>query len=178
MSWRDVVKGRAAAGRVLAAIAIATVTAGCLRPMYAPSTTATPSVQTRLAGVIVDPLPERLGHYLVQELRYELDGSGTTSQPKYRLTLKVNERVQAAIVNSETGRATSATLAVDAAFTLTPVDGGAVILGGTAFASASYERTQQRFAAIRAARDAEIRIAKTLAEQIKTRIAAHFASQG
>jgi hypothetical protein len=71
-----------------------------------------------------------------------------------------------------------ATLVVDATFTLTPIDGGETIVAGTAFASASYDRTQQRYAAIRAARDAEIRIARTLAEQIKTRIAAHFATQG
>jgi LPS-assembly lipoprotein len=178
MSWHEVMDRRVMAGRLLAVIVVAFTTAGCLRPMYAPSATATPAVQTRLAAVAVEPLPERLGHYLVQELRYELDGSGETTQPKYRLTLTANERLQAAIVNSQTGRATSATLAVDATFTLTSIGGGETILAGTAFASASYDRTQQRYAAIRAARDAEIRIARTLAEQIKTRIAAHFASQG
>ena len=178
MSWHKVTDRRGMAGRILAVIALAFTTAGCLRPMYGPSATATPSVQTRLAGIAVEPLPERLGHYLVQELRYELDGSGGTTQPRYRLTLTANERLQAAIVNSLTGRATSATLVVDATFTLTPIDGGGTIVAGTAFASASYDRTQQRYAAIRAARDAEIRIARTLAEQIKTRIAAHFATQG
>jgi LPS-assembly lipoprotein len=178
MSWHEAKTTRATIGRLLTTVMIAFATAGCLRPMYAPSAAATPAVQTRLAGIVVEPLPERLGHYLVQEIRYELDGSGGTTQPKYRLTLTANERLQAAIVNSQTGRATSATLAVDATFTLTQIDGGVTIVSGTAFASASYDRTQQRYAAIRAARDAEIRIARTLAEQIRTRIAAHFATQG
>ncbi len=128
--------------------------------------------------MIVDPLPDRLGHYLTQELRYELDGSGGQATPKYRLTMTVNERVQSAIVNSATGRASSATVVVNATYTLTPVEGGATIVSGSAVATASYDRNQQRYAAIRAARDAEIRIARTLAEQIKTRIAAHFATQG
>lgn len=178
MSWHEVTNRRAMAGRILVVALTAFTTAGCLRPMYAPSATATPAVQARLAGIAVEPLPERLGHYIVQELRYELDGSGVTTQPKYRLTLTANERLQAAVVNSQTGRATSATLVVDSTFTLTSIEGGQTIVAGTAFASASYDRTQQRYAAIRAARDAEIRIARTLAEQIKTRIAAHFATQG
>ncbi len=38
-------------------------------------------------------------------------------------------------------------------------------------AMASYDRDAQRFANIRAARDAEIRAAKTLADQIRTRLA-------
>ena len=178
MSWLDVTLRLTMGVRIAAVVATAALTAGWLRPMYAPASSATTaSVQSRLAGVAVDPLPDRLGHYLVQELRFELDGSGTTSQPKYRLSLTAKERLQAAIVNSATGRASSATLIVEATFTLTAIDGGATLLSGTAFGSASYDRTQQRYAAIRAARDAEIRVARTLAEQIKTRVAAHFASQ-
>lgn len=178
MSWLDVTVRRTTAARIAAVVATAALTAGCLRPMYAPaSSTTTASVQSRLAAVAVEPLPDRLGHYLVQELRFELDGSGSVAQPRYRLSLTAKERVQAAVVNSATGRASSATVIVDATFTLTAIDGGATLLTGTAFGSASYDRTQQRYAAIRAARDAEIRVARALAEQIKTRVAAHFASQ-
>ena len=44
--------------------------------------------------------------------------------------------------------------------------------------TASYDRTSQRFANIRAARDAEIRDAKALADQIRTRIMAALAARG
>ena len=47
-----------------------------------------------------------------------------------------------------------------------------MITTGTATAQATYDRFNQRFATVRAARDAEIRLAKTLAEQVKTRLAA------
>jgi len=178
MSWLDTPGRPAALARIAVVVAAASLTAGCLRPMYAPASSATTaSVQSRLAGVVVEPLPERLGHYLVQELRFDLDGSGTTAQPRYRLSLTAKERLQAAVVNSATGRASSATLIVESTFTLTSIDTGATLLTGTAFGSASYDRTQQRYAAIRAARDAEIRVARNLAEQIKTRVAAYFASQ-
>ena len=50
--------------------------------------------------------------------------------------------------------------------------GRQVITQGVAFTAASYDRTSQRFADMRAARDAEIRDAKNLADQIQTRIAA------
>jgi LPS-assembly lipoprotein len=60
---------------------------------------------------------------------------------------------------------------MDADYKLMPIGGGAPITSGVAFTFASYDRTSQRFANIRAARDAEIRDAKVLAEQIKTRLA-------
>ena len=71
-----------------------------------------------------------------------------------------------------TGLAQSATITGDLTFTLTSLDDKKVISTGTATAQATYDRFNQRFATVRAARDAEIRLAKTLAEQVKTRLAA------
>lgn len=56
-------------------------------------------------------------------------------------------------------------------YSLESLDGGRVITDGVATATATYDRSVQRFASQRAARDAEIRLAKVLSEQIKTRIA-------
>jgi LPS-assembly lipoprotein len=53
-----------------------------------------------------------------------------------------------------------------------------VIYKGTAAVVASYDRTTQRFSSVRAARDAEIRDAERLADEIRTRIAAFFATRG
>ncbi len=47
---------------------------------------------------------------------------------------------------------------------------------GKATATASYDRSAQRFATVRAARDADIRLAKVLSEQIRTRLSAALAS--
>jgi LPS-assembly lipoprotein len=60
---------------------------------------------------------------------------------------------------------------VTATYTLTAIEGGAQITTGTATASASYDRTEQRYANVRAARDAEIRAVGLLADQIRTRLA-------
>ena len=50
------------------------------------------------------------------------------------------------------------------------------VVKGTTFARASYAASLQRFANIRAQRDAEDRAAKVLAEQIRTRIAGYLAT--
>lgn len=156
-------------------LAVATLgLAGCFRPLYGPTASGEP-LGVLLAGIEVAPVEsvqgqERLGHYLRSELIFDLDGSGQPSPKRYRLLLSANERVQTPIVSSITGRAESATLLGIVAYRLQTLDGQPVT-EGTAQASASYDRSVQRFASLRAARDAEIRVAKQLSEQIKVRLA-------
>ena len=56
--------------------------------------------------------------------------------------------------------------------------GGQPITKGTAMVVASYDRTSERYSNIRAARDAEIRDAKQLSDQIRLRLAAALATRG
>lgn len=156
---------------VRAAVAISTclVLAGCLKPMYGGPEGA--ALQSDLQAIAIDPIPERAGHYLANELHFLLNGTGSDVPPKYRLQIVLRERIQASLVDSVTQRATASSIVIDADYKLVPVGGGAPITSGVAFTFASYDRSSQRFANIRAARDAEIRDAKVLAEQIKTRLA-------
>jgi len=64
----------------------------------------------------------------------------------------------------------------EANYTLKTFDGTRTIASGKATASASYDRFTQRFTNVRAAREAEMRVAKLLSEQIRTRLAAALAS--
>ena len=121
-------------------------------------------------------MQDRLGHYLVEELRFGLNGSGDQTPPRFRLSMTAKEDIQSAIVNTTTGRADSATIMATVDFTLVEMASKKEIMKGRAFASASYDRSPDRFASVRAARDAEIRIAKTLAEQLRTRIGAKMAT--
>lgn len=154
---------------------LAVAVSGCLRPLYGPTASGQP-LPAAMAAVEVEPVQaaigqERLAHHLRSELVYNLDGSGQPAPKRYRLVLTTSERVQTPIVNSSTGRADSATIIVAVAYKLTAEGGVRIIAEGTAQSTASYDRTSQRFASVRAARDAEIRVAKVLAEQIKTRLA-------
>jgi LPS-assembly lipoprotein len=149
--------------------------AGCFRPLYGPSAAGAP-VQDVLATISVAPAGDRIGHYLVEELRFNLlNGRQEPVQPAYRLTLDLREQVSSAIVSSESGRASNATVTVTVNYALKKFGTDEQVLTGLAVGSASYDRSVQRFASVRAARDAEIRVARLLADQIRTRLAADLA---
>jgi LPS-assembly lipoprotein len=148
---------------------------GCLQPLYGPTASGLP-LQTVLAAVEVDPIAvpgnqQRLSHYLRSELVYDLDGSGQPQPKRYRLAVSVTTTVQSPIVDTTFGRANASTLLGEATYTLVPIAGGAPIASGRVVGSASYERSPQRFAVVRAQRDAEIRLAKLLSEQIRNKLA-------
>lgn len=164
------------AGALAAVLVLPLLLAGCFRPLNGPTASGA-SMEQALSGIVIDEVPDRLGHFLVEELRFNLDGSGIEGKPLYRLSIKTTETVQTAVVNSATGVATSAALIATASYTLKKIDTDEVVLTGTATGSASYTRNEQRFASVRAARDAQIRVASLLAEQIRTRIAARLATK-
>ena len=150
-------------------IALSLGVSGCFKPMYGGMEGAT--LRSDLSAIAIDPIPDRVGHYLANELRFALNGTGSQVTPKYKLSIQIRERVQTPLVDTISGRATAGSVIVDADYKLTAVPGGQTITQGVAFTVASYDRSSQRFANIRAAREAEIRDAKTLAEQIRTRLA-------
>jgi LPS-assembly lipoprotein len=152
----------------------------CFRPLYGPTASGERLdgvlAQIEVADIQATPNTERFSHYLRSELVYDLNGSGQAAPKRYKLALAFTERLESPVVDSATGRAQAAILTGDVNYTLTTLDGATVITSGKATASASYDRSAQRFATVRAGRDADIRLAKTLSEQIRTRLAAALAS--
>jgi len=150
---------------------------GCLQPVYGPMSAGGSSVESEMQAIAVDPISDRFGHYLGNELIFALNGTGSHVPPKYRLLLTVHESATTALIDTVSGRASAATNVVNADFKLVPYGGGEPIVKGTATVSASYDRNSQRFSNLRAARDAEIRNAKTLADQIRLRLATALAAR-
>ena len=170
MSWSRVLLGAVA-------LSLAGGLAGCFQPLY--SEAAHPGLVEDLRAIEVAPIPNRIGHYLGENLIADLNGTGqTASPPKYRLTVTISTLTQTPTVNSELNVASSATMTGDATYTLNKVDGGAVVLTNTATAAAAYDRTNQRYADMRAARDAEIRVARALSSEISLRLATALAAKG
>lgn len=169
MSW-----SRTGLGRWFAVWLVTTSLSGCFHPLY--SGGANGSVARELAAIDVAPIPDRLGYYLANELTFAFRGGGEALPSKYRLTVTLHERVQAPLVDTVSGRATAATVGVDAEYKLVALGTSDIVASGTAFVAEAYDRSNQRFANIRAARDAEIRGAKSLADQIRTRVSASFKS--
>jgi LPS-assembly lipoprotein len=174
MSWRERRTSQLLKGL---ALGLPLTLGGCLQPLYGPLAGGG-SLESELQAIAVTPIPERLGHYVENELAFAFNGTGSTTIPKYRLTVTLRERLQTPIIDTVSARATAATVVVDADYVLTPAAGGEAIAKGTAFTAASYDRTSQRISNVQAARDAETRNAKVIADQIRTRISAALASRG
>jgi LPS-assembly lipoprotein len=153
--------------------------AGCLQPLYAPAGVGFDSapLAAELQSIQVDEIPQRLGHYVRNELIFGLNGTGSQPPPRYRLMVTLRERVQTPILDTVTGRATSATVIVDAEYRLVTVPQEIELTKGVAFNVASYDRFSNRFSNVRAARDAEIRNARVIAESIRTRVATVMAAR-
>ncbi len=158
-----------------AALAAAGLAGGCLRPLYAENTASTVggSVTDALKDVEVAEIKGLLGHYLRNELVFNLDGGGDVRPAKrLRLTASVSESLEVVTVDYANGRADSAVLVARANWTVTNIATGQVVSSGNSQVRAPYERSEQRFATVRAARDAQIRAGKSLAEQIRGQLAA------
>ncbi len=173
MRSRGISSRFALAFAALASLAVA----GCIQPLYG-SLPAGGDLAGQLQAIKIAPIPDRLGHYIENNLIFGLNGTGAPVEPKYILKITVRENVQSPLIDTVTGYPSSGTIVVSADYTLTPLQGGDPIAKGTATAFASYDRNAQRFANIRASRDAEIRNARLLADQIQTNIAAAFAARG
>jgi LPS-assembly lipoprotein len=145
--------------------------AGCFRPLYGSAELTGLNTAEALADIDVKVEGERLAHYLKNEIEYQLTGGNVTPGAKrFVLEVKASERLEAVAID-RAGTADAATLLVEANYTLKEAGKPDTVTSGIARSSASYERSSQRFATVRAARDAQIRNAKLIAEQIKTRLA-------
>jgi LPS-assembly lipoprotein len=163
MSWFD-------SARAAAALAVALALGGCFQPLYGEA--AHPGLVQKMREVEVAPIPDRIGHYLGDDLIAKMNGSGETPPAKYRLTIKLTQASQTPTVDSQINTADSATVVGMVKFDLTKIEGGAVLYSGSATSAAVYDRTLQTYADLRAARDAEIRVARALADEIELRVAA------
>lgn len=162
-----------------AALMASALAGGCFQPMYAESTTSKTggSINSAFKSIDLPEIKGLTGHYLRNELAFELDGGGDPSPTKkLRFEAKLRDSVEVLTVDYQSGRADSAVLVATAEWTLKRIDSGEVVSSGTNVVRAPYDRSSQRFATVRAARDAQIRAAKSLAQLIKGQMAADLIS--
>ena len=172
MWWSDRARG-------LAALALALSLGGCFQPLY--SEAAHPGLVADLQAIVVAPIKDRIGHYLGDDLISSLNGTGSTPTPKYRLTVTLTQKSQTPTVESQVNAANAATVIGTAKFSLVQLEGekaDKVVFQGEATTAAVYDRTLQGFANLRAERDAEIRLARALADEISLRVAAALGAKG
>ena len=168
MSWFD-------RTRVVLALASLAGLTGCFQPLY--SEGAHPGINEAMKEIEVVPIKERIGAYLVDDLIIDLNGTGETREPKYRLTVTVGVGTQTPTISSQIGVASSVTLIGSAEITLLKIDKGDLIFKGQAQSAAPYDRSFDSYANLRASRDAELRLARSLALEIEARVASALAAK-
>jgi LPS-assembly lipoprotein len=154
--------------------------AGCaggegFRPMYAPTASGV-GVQERLKTVDVTPIPSRVGQRIRNELIFQNTGGGLPEKPEFRLDITIREALGSTLVKNS-GEALSQIYTLDATFRLVRLSDKKVVMEGTSHGRAGFERFQQIYANVRAREDAENRAASTIADDIRTRLAAVLSSR-
>lgn len=166
-------------------LAAGALTAACFQPLYGNQTLpAGDSVRDKLGTVEVGNIvagngtPEaRLAVELRNDLMYTFNGGAAPAAPIYRLQItSLNSSIQTVIVDVASGRPDTQVSAVNAAFTLTELATGKVVLSSATFGRASFDipGSAQRFAQQRAWLNAEDRAVTMIADNVKNRLASFF----
>ncbi len=179
MSWLDIPR----ISRLLAALALAGLTAGCFQPLYGEKTAGGAGIGDKMSTVEVAPVNvpngtrlSRVGGEVRNELMYALTGGGPAGTANYRLDIKMDSSLRSVIVDIDTARPEFQNYGIDATYTLIEVGTGKKVITGSTFSRVSYNipGQQQRFAGDRGLRDAENRAAKVIADAIRSRLASYF----
>jgi LPS-assembly lipoprotein len=141
---------------------------GSFRPLYG-VTASGERLDDRLAKVDIAPIPSRVGQRIRNELIFHNTGGGAAQKPEFRLEIAIREGLNSQLVTS-TGEALSQIYNVDAGYQLISLRNKAVVLRGTSHARAAFERYTSIYANVRAREDAEVRVARTIAEELKVRL--------
>jgi LPS-assembly lipoprotein len=170
--------------RLLTALALAGLTAGCFQPLYADKTVVGGAgIVDKLSAVEVAPIDSpngtriaRVGVDVRNELMYDLTGGGPAAPPNYRLEIKLAATQLQVIVDINTARPDVTNYGIDATYRLIDIGTRKAVITGTTFSRVSYNipGQQQRFAGDRGLRDAENRAAKVISENIRSRLASYF----
>jgi LPS-assembly lipoprotein len=174
-------------GRMLrsaAALALAAMLAGCFQPLYGDrSLDGSPTLRDSLSAIEIMPIPapkasdeERLAVEIRNALIFDFNGGGSPAPPTHRLKVSLSSTRASIIVDINTSRPDVENYGLNAAFSLTEIATGKVVVTGSTFARVSYDvpGQQQRFARLRGLRDAESRAAKVISENVRARLASYF----
>ena len=153
--------------------------AGCqVRPLYAAggAATADASVAEALKTIAVEVQRDRVGQELMNQLIFALRGGEPLLRPVYTLKLIVSTRAADLGIQAREEVPTARLITITTTYTLQENVTGRVVASDTIYTTATYDFSSQRFANLRAERDAENRAAATAARNIQTRLAAVLAS--
>ena len=165
--------------KVLVIFMTVALTACGFRPLYAPETAGqsgqiAPGI---LASIQIDEPKNRFSQLLRNELLFKLGGDNETAAPRYRLSYVVTRSDSSASYDPINKQATTTLVNTTASYQLYRKSDNMLIHSGKSYRSVSLDRSFQRFANIRAGKDAEKRASKLLAEDIKAQLIAFLSAR-
>jgi LPS-assembly lipoprotein len=142
------------------------------RPLHAPGVGGAKASE-RMKEVDFAPIPGRVGQRIRNDLIFESTGGGYAAPPQYRFEVVLRESLTSTLVDAK-GRVSGAIYSVQASFRLIDAKAKTVVFQGTSHARAAFERFDSIYSNVRAREDAENRVARTISEDLKTRLAAYL----
>ena len=139
------------------------------QPLYGP--TGGQTYDQRLATVEIANIPGRVGQRIRNELVFERSTGNDAVTPERRLDVVITETILTTLVNA-TGASSSQVYQLEARYQLIDIATKKKIFEGRSLGRGSFDRYDQIYSNIRARQDAENRVAKSVAEEIRTRLIA------
>lgn len=172
------VRARALTRAVVLLCAVSPLLSACggtgFRPLNASSNFGGANANEKFAQVNIVTIPGRVGQRIRNELIFQSTGGGTPPPPTMRLEIAIRESVTSTLVRTD-GDAQAQIYGLEAAFKLVRISDNSVVLTGTSYARAGFERFESIFSNVRAREDAENRAASTIGEDLKSRLTAYLA---
>lgn len=164
--------------RIFVVLPLLLLIAACgFRPLYSSGDSASPGVAQDLASVSIAEPRTRLNQLIRNDLLSSMRPAGTGEPDRYRLDFEASATEDKSIEDSsDSRRSRRATVRVMASFALKDLNGGKTVYQGRTFSNVSYDDVAQSFADMQARSTAMERGAREIALDIRTRLAAHFAS--
>ena len=128
-----------------------------------------PATISNLAKFKINPIPDRIGQMLRNELIQQMRHGADVETPRFYVAVSLVERLNELGIQKD-DVATRANLILDATFRVTEDQNGQSIYIGRSRSVSSYDILTSDFATLSALRDARRRGVKTLAQNIKSRI--------
>lgn len=170
MSLSDILSRRAMFG--LALLGAAAV-AGCgFQPVYNNADNGF-SGATDLIALEIAPMADRTGQRLRNNLIRLITPSGEPGNPTHKMSLAMTVSSKDALVREDTN-VDRKWVIMRVTYKITDLTSNTPVLESNAFAQVSYNRVESEFNNIRALEDAENRLAREVAEQIRAQIAARL----
>lgn len=171
--------------RVAAVLLCGLLLSGCgFHPLYAVPGASDGAMQARLGSIYVEPVPEKLGYELRNQLIDLLDGPSHPGGARYRLRVTLTTKSEAIGVQSQTTTSGVTQTAITryndtlkAEYELVDASSNAVVTKGIETGLTAYNVLSSPYATLAVQQDADKRAAEDIADRIRIDLAVWFAAQ-